>query len=104
MSLIGTPLVAACNHYRGPHHVPKEHKVVKGLLEVYHDVTGLPAYAFAIGGGTYSRCMPNTVAFGLNFPGDTDTCHMPDEYIDLEKMMTSVKIFAHAIVKLAGEN
>ena len=24
------------------------------------------------------------------------------EYIDLEKMMTSVKIFAHAIVKLAG--
>lgn len=104
VSLIGTPLVAACTGYRGPHHVPKEHKVVRGLLEVYHDVTGLPAYAFAIGGGTYSRCMPNTVAFGLNFPGDTDTCHMPDEYIDLEKLMLSVKIFAHAIVKLAGED
>jgi len=86
-----------------PHHVPADHKIVRGLLEVYHDVTGLPAYAFAIGGGTYSRMMPNTVAFGLNFPGDTDTCHMPDEYIDIEKMMTSVKIFAHAIVKLAGE-
>lgn len=102
MSLIGTPLVAACGGFRGPHHVPAEHKVVRGLLEVYHDVTGLPAYAFAIGGGTYSRMMPNTVAFGLNFPGDTDTCHMPDEYIDIEKMITSVKIFAHAIAKLAG--
>ena len=85
-----------------PLHVPAEHKVVRGLIEVYHDVTGLPGYAFAIGGGTYSRMMPNTVAFGLNFPGDVDTCHMPDEYIDIEKMMLSVKIFAHAIATLAG--
>ncbi len=85
-----------------PHHVPAEHKIVRGLLKVYHEVTGLPAYAFAIGGGTYSRMMPNTVAFGINFPGDADTCHMPDEFIDLDKMMLSVKIFAHAIAELAG--
>ena len=65
------------------------------------DVTGLPAYPIAIGGGTYSRMMPNTVAFGINFPGDTDTCHMPDEYIDWEKFILSVKIFAHAIETLA---
>ena len=87
---------------RKPHHIPAEHKIVRGLLKVYHDVTGNDAYAFAIGGGTYSRMMPNTVAFGLNFPGDTDTCHMPDEYIDIEKMMLSVRIFAHAIAELAG--
>ena len=86
----------------GPLHVPAEHKVVRGLIEVYHDVTGLPGYAFAIGGGTYSRMMPNTVAFGLNFPGDVDVCHTPDEYIDIEKMMLGVKIFAHAIATLAG--
>ncbi len=89
-------------HGHTPLHVPADHKIVRGLLEVYHDVTGLPAYAFAIGGGTYSRMMPNTVAFGINFPGDVDVCHMPDEFIDIEKMMLSVKIFAHAIVHLAG--
>lgn len=87
---------------RKPHHIPAEHKIVRGLLKVYHDVTGNEAYAFAIGGGTYSRMMPNTVAFGLNFPGDMDTCHMPDEYIDIEKMMLSVRVFAHAIAELAG--
>lgn len=103
LALSKDKLAVTCTGDHPPHHVPKEHKVVRGLLDVYHDVTGLPAYAFAIGGGTYSRCMPNTVAFGLNFPGDVDTCHMPDEFIDIEKMMTSVKIFAHAIVKLAGE-
>lgn len=85
-----------------PHHVPAEHKIVRGLLKVYQDCTGKEGYAFAIGGGTYSRMMPNTVAFGLNFPGDVETCHMPDEFIDIEKMMMSVRIFAHAIAELAG--
>jgi len=85
-----------------PLHVPAEHKIVKGLLKVYHEVTGLPAYTIAIGGGTYSRMMPNTVAFGVCFPGDMDLCHVADEYIDIEKMMLGVKIFAHAIVELAG--
>ena len=103
MALSGTPLSLRRAGGHGVHHVPKDHKVVKGLLEVYHDVTGLPAYPIAIGGGTYSRMMPNTVAFGICFPGDVDTCHMPDEYIDWEKFILSVKIFAHAIEKLAGE-
>lgn len=85
-----------------PLHVPKDHKVVKGLLQVYHEQTGLPAYAMAIGGGTYSRMMPNTVAFGINFPGDADSCHMPDEHVDVKKFMLSIRIMAHAIVKLAG--
>ena len=86
-----------------PLHVPADHKIVKGLLKVYHEVTGLEAYTIAIGGGTYSRMMPNTVAFGVCFPGDMDLCHVADEYIDIEKMMLGVKIFAHAIVELAGE-
>lgn len=87
-----------------PLHVPADHKIVKGLLKVYHEVTGLEAYTIAIGGGTYSRMMPNTVAFGVCFPGDMDLCHVADEYIDIEKMMLGVKIFAHAIVELAGEH
>ena len=85
-----------------PLHVPAEHKVVQGLLKVYHEVTGLKPYTIAIGGGTYSRMMPNTVAFGVCFPGEMDVCHIADEYIDLKNLMLGVKIFAHAIVELAG--
>ena len=85
-----------------PLHVPADHKVVKGLLKVYHEVTGLEAYTIAIGGGTYSRMMPNTVAFGVCFPGDMDVCHIADEYIDLNNLMLGVRIFAHAIAELAG--
>jgi succinyl-diaminopimelate desuccinylase len=86
-----------------PLHVPADSEVVKGLLEVYHEATGLPAYPIAIGGGTYSRMMPQTVAFGIGFPGDQETCHMPDEYVDIDKYMLSVKIMARAIARLAGE-
>jgi len=92
-----------CADSHTPLHVPAESPVVQGLLKVYHEVTGLDAYTIAIGGGTYSRMMPNTVAFGVCFPGDMDVCHIADEYIDLEKLMLGVKIFAHAIAELAGE-
>ena len=92
-----------CASSHTPLHVPADSKIVKGLLKVYHEVTGLPAYTIAIGGGTYSRMMPNTVAFGVCFPGDMDVCHIADEYIDIEKMMLGVKIFAHAIAEIAGE-
>lgn len=85
-----------------PLHVPADCELVKGLLEVYHELTGNPAYPIAIGGGTYSKSMPNTVAYGICFPGDIDTCHIPDEYVDVEKFMLSVHIMAHAIVRLAG--
>ena len=91
-----------CASSHTPLHVPAESRIVQGLLKVYHEVTGLDAYTIAIGGGTYSRMMPNTVAFGVCFPGDMDVCHIADEYIDVDKMMLGVKIFAHAIAELAG--
>ena len=51
----------------------------------------------------YSRMMPNTVAFGCNFPGEVDTAHMPDESVSLEKYMLSIHVMAHAIARLAGK-
>ena len=102
MALSGTPLSVRRVGGHPVHYVPEDHKLVQGLLSVYHDVTGLPAYPIAIGGGTYSQTMPNTVAFGITFPGDPDPCHMPDEFVEIDKLMASVKIMAHAIETLAG--
>ena len=96
-------LGVTCASHHTPLHVPAESEIVQGLLRAYHEVTGLEPYTIAIGGGTYSRMMPNTVAFGVCFPGDMDVCHIADEYIDIEKMMLGVKIFAHAIARLAGK-
>lgn len=87
-----------------PLHVPAEHRIVRGLMQVYNELTGENAKPLAIGGGTYSRMMPNTVAFGVVFPDQEDCCHIADEYIEIERMMQAVRIYAHAIAELASGN
>ena len=37
-------------------------------MRVYTKLTGQPAYAMAIGGGTYARAIKDAVAFGAVFP------------------------------------
>ena len=44
-----------------------------------------------------------TVAFGCNFPGETDLAHQAEEYTTIDKMMLNIRIFAHAIAALAGK-
>jgi succinyl-diaminopimelate desuccinylase len=89
------------NGAKGPLHVPGESKIVRDLLSVYHEVTGLPPYTIAIGGGTYSRSMDHCVAFGCNFPGDPELAHQAEECIETDKLLLNVRIFAHAIARLA---
>ena len=87
-----------------PLHVPQEHKIVRGLMQVYNELTGSDLKPVAIGGGTYSRMMPNTVAFGIVFPDQEDCCHIADEHIEIDRMMDAVRIYAHAIADLASGN
>lgn len=88
--------------YKAPLHVPEDSFIVRSLLEVYQDVTGLKPYTIAIGGGTYSRSMDNCVAFGCNFPGSQELAHQVGECCALDELLLNVRIFAHAIAKLAG--
>ena len=87
-----------------PLHVPAEHKIVRGLMKVYNEVTGDNAKPLAIGGGTYSRMMPNTVAFGPVFPGEEDCCHVADECINIDSMVRATQIYARVIAELASGN
>ncbi|MBR6008565.1 MAG: M20/M25/M40 family metallo-hydrolase, partial [Clostridia bacterium] len=88
-------------HHAPAYHVDAASREVQGLLSAYTEVTGQQGYAFSIGGGTYSRMMPGCVAFGPCFPGEEDLCHVPDEFMDLDKLMTAAKIYALAVMKLA---
>lgn len=86
-----------------PHHVPQDSKLVTALLDSYHAVTGLERKALAIGGGTYARALEEGVAFGASFPGEAEVAHQADEYISVDSLMKSARIFARAIVNLASE-
>ena len=90
-------------HSRAPHFVSEDTQLVKELLEAYHEVTGLEKKAIAIGGGTYAQSMEEGVAFGALFPGEVEMAHQADEYLELNSMFESARIFARAIVRLAGK-
>lgn len=89
--------------FKQPHHVPESSILVQSLLDAYHEVTGRPRQAIAIGGGTYARCLKEGVAFGSLFPEDEELAHQAGEYMTIDGLMANVKIFTRAIVKLAGE-
>lgn len=88
-------------HVSEPLFVPSDSDLVTSLMDVYNTATGLHAEPIAIGGGTYSRCLPNCVAFGPEFPGAEQTIHMPNEYIDLENLKLMSQIYLDAIYALA---
>lgn len=81
---------------------PEQAPLVQALLGVYRDATGDRSAPKCIGGGTYAKVLPNTVAFGPLFDGDPVTEHQPDEFIDLDRLVQNAQIIAQAVVKLAN--
>jgi succinyl-diaminopimelate desuccinylase len=81
-------------------YVSKNNKLVKTLCNIYNEETNSNLEPIAIGGATYARAFDNCVSFGANFPGDKDMCHQTDEFIDIDKLLLSCKIYAKAILAL----
>ena len=86
--------------YKPALYLPKENKLVKTLCGIYNQEANSNLEPIAIGGATYARAFDNCISFGANFPGDPDMCHQTDEFIDINKMMLSCKIYAKAILAL----
>lgn len=86
--------------YLAPLYVSKDTPLIKALIEVYEEETGLDGDPISTGGATYARSMPNIVAYGPVFPGQEKVAHQTDEYIDINAMVKCAQIYAKAIEKL----
>ena len=86
-----------------PHHVPAESELVRGLLAAYEEETGLEGKPMSTGGGTYAKVLKQGVAFGALFPDEEDLAHQADEYENIDRLMLAMKIYANALIRLAGE-
>lgn len=84
-----------------PLHVDRNSNLVKTLVEIFNRKAGYNLEPIAIGGGTYARAFKNVISYGANFPGDKDMCHQVDEFIYIDKFITSAKIYAEAIYELS---
>lgn len=86
-----------------PHIVPEDSELVQTLLDVYEDMTGKRPKPLCIGGGTYVHHIENGVAFGCGLEGVDNKIHSADEFMTLEQIIFSCKIYARAILALCGE-
>lgn len=84
-----------------PLYVEKDNYLVKTLVEIFNKKTGQNAEPIAIGGGTYARAFKNFISYGATMPGDKDMCHQVDEFVEIDKLILTTKIYAEAIYKLA---
>ncbi|GAA0180791.1 dipeptidase PepV [Clostridium sediminicola] len=100
-TLEGSGMIIQNMSHQAPLYFSEDHELVKTLMNVYANVTGLEGKPFSIGGGTYAKEMPNTVAFGPLFPGQEELAHQVDEYIDIDDLIMNAKIYAEAMYRLA---
>ena len=86
---------------KAPLLVDAKHPLIQNLQKAYREVTGEEPKLLAIGGGTYAKAIPNTVAFGAEFPGEPMLAHKANEKISLESLAKMTLIYAYAIYLLA---
>ncbi|WP_022820028.1 dipeptidase PepV [Fusobacterium russii] len=85
-----------------PLYVDRESFLVSTLMNIYQEITGdIQSKPKAIGGGTYAKYAKNAVAFGALLPSQEDRMHQRDEYLEISKIDTLLKIYVEAIYRLA---
>lgn len=82
-------------------YVPVDHPLVATLMGVYQELTGDMTPPQVMGGGTYARTLPCAVAFGPGMPGTSANAHMADEWVTVDSLVDSARIFAHALARLS---
>ncbi|MCD7955560.1 MAG: M20/M25/M40 family metallo-hydrolase [Lachnospiraceae bacterium] len=86
-----------------PHCVPGDSDFVKILLDSYELYTGVRGTPLSTGGGTYVHNLERGVAFGCMTPDVDNHMHGDDEFMVIERLLTSAKIFAEAVIRICNE-
>lgn len=85
-----------------PHCVPRDSWFVKTLLGCYERYSKVKGEPLSTGGGTSVHHLKRGVAFGCMTPDVDNHMHGDDEFMVIECLLTSAKIFADAIFKICG--
>lgn len=76
-------------------------KIVKRLMAAYMRATGEVAHPSISGGGTYAKRMPNSIPFGMWFPGKAYPGHDVDENVPVTDLQRGAHVLIEALVDLA---
>ena len=93
-----------------PFYIPKDDARVVALQQLYKDITGRDDEPYTMGGGTYSRVVPNAISYGPGIPGDANVkvflpeghggAHGMDEVLYIDKVIACMRIYVAALAML----
>lgn len=83
-----------------PIFLSKDEPMIQILRSVFEEETGLDSEPIAIGGATYARAIPNCIAFGPVFPGQSKVAHRSDEFIEVKSFIKMTQIYAKSLERL----
>lgn len=81
-------------------YVPADSEIIKTLVSVYEQETGLEGTPKSSGGATYAKALDNCVAFGAMFPFDEKTEHQENERVNIKNMIKATEIYALSVYRL----
>ena len=80
------------------------------MMNIYNELTGESTEPYTMGGGTYSKAVPNAITFGPGLttptprpsfmPDGHGNAHGPDEMICIDDLMKAFDIYALSLIKL----
>ena len=88
--------------------VSADDEKIVALTKACEKVLGIECKPYTMGGGTYARALPNTVAFGSGIESERGflgtehgDAHQRDEYISVKELFDGMEIYSLAIVNLS---
>ena len=85
------------------HHTPGDTPFVQTLLSIYEEYTGNEPKCLTTGGQTYVHDIQGGVVFGCGFPGISYNAHGADEFMTVEQLVVSAKMFTQVILDMCAE-
>lgn len=90
-----------------PTYMDKDKPIIKMLTDICNKHLDNSLVPYVMGGGTYARKLKNAIGYGPGMPGsiskfgpDRGRGHQPDEYVELDKLITALRIYVEAIKKI----
>lgn len=92
-----------------PYYMEKEHPFVQVLMRTWKEETGQTGEPYVMGGGTYAKKLPRTVAFGpglpknfqeIGLPEGHGNCHGADEAESITNLKKAVKVYIKTLINL----
>lgn len=94
-----------------PFYIPKDDPKAECLSQLYQQITGCNLPPYTMGGGTYSRVVPDAITFGpgrpeaasdfpVEIPAGHGGGHQPDEIVYVEDLCEALLVYAVAMAAL----